>query len=291
MTLQHNMTEIPQQIRNILDANNIDLINRLEACSTTPLIDPKNFSFNITRMSFRPDQEIIVIRDDFICGGGKSRYGYDFIKSQVLKGYREFVYISPWYGAAQIALPWILDVLKTEFTTFTLQATIIIDSYPLTILGELPSYTKIGMKYGAKIIQVPNDQDKLNFAEEYIKQNNAILIKPGFDYPEVINNIATVANFIKNNFDTFDECWCAVGSGTLIRGLQQGNVAKNYFGVCIFKYCPDIGNAEGIIHHDEHNTPVNSELAPPFRSARFYDSKVWQYAKNRPGKILLWNVA
>ena len=62
------------------------------------------FSLFYSRFSFRPDQEIVVIRDDLLCGGTKSRVAYPFIENLVSKGYKEFVYVSPWYGGAQIAL-------------------------------------------------------------------------------------------------------------------------------------------------------------------------------------------
>jgi len=62
----------------------------------------------------------------------------------------------------------------------------------LRILNEYPPYLKIGEQYGARFIQVPSNQDKFAFAEQY-----ALFLKPGFDYPEVIQKIGEYANQIR----------------------------------------------------------------------------------------------
>jgi len=87
---------------------------------------------------------------------------------------------------------------------------------------------------------------------------------------------------------TVKEVWCAVGSGTLIRGLQKSGIGKSYHGVCIFGRVPDIGEANAIIHPQKDIEPV--DIIPPYPSAMFYDAKVYQYVKGREGKILIWNV-
>lgn len=284
----YSSEEIPPVIHDILEANHIDLVNRLEACKETPLVNPETLPFNITRLSFRPDQEIIVVRDDFLCGGSKSRLGFSFLKEKVRQGYRDFVYISPWYGVAAIALAWDLILISQE-TGFQLTSNIYIDEYPL---GQLPPYIKIARDYGANIIQVPETRkDKFDIAHEYCRRTGALFIEPGFNYPEVIDKIAELVQPIKEKYGIFDKVYSAVGSGTLIKGLQKGNLGKEYFGICVFGSCPDIGHAHGIIHYQNYNTPVNFENEPPFRSAQYYDAKCFHYVRNQPGKILLWNVA
>lgn len=104
----------PQSLSYTHEINEIDYENRLEACQGTPLINPEEIPFRISKFSFRPDQEIYVLRDDYLCGGSKARVGYNFIKSLVEKGYQRFVYVSPWYGAAQLALPWLLKLISKE---------------------------------------------------------------------------------------------------------------------------------------------------------------------------------
>lgn len=266
-------------------ANRIDLENRLNACSNTPFQNLRFFPFTLQKYSFFEGQEIWVVRDDLLCGGSKSRILHDFLRSDGRDQYKEYVYISPWFGGAQIALPWILKLMQME-DGIQRTATIIMDWHPF----GLQPYAEIAKAYGANIIEIPPNGDKFRFAEDYAKIRGALYLKPGFDYPEVVNLIADLGREIKKEFGTFDECWAPVGSGTLIRGLQEAELADKYFGVCIFNYCPDIGNAEGIVYPKGHNMPADFKELPPFPSATRYDAKVWRYIRNRRGKILLWNV-
>ncbi len=280
-------------IEGMLRANEIDFNNRLTPCLETPMVNLDSRPLQIDRYTNRPDQELFVVRDDFLCGGTKSRVSYDFLKHHAQ--YREYVYISPWYGGAQIALPWLLRLLDREqpLPTGPRKATIIIDQYTLGWVDpqwRLPPFGLLGECYGANFIEIPIGEDKFRFAEEYAQDEGALLIKAGFDYPEVVSKIADYAKTIKDTYGEFDEAWVATGSGTMIRGLQQGGIAKNYYAVCIFNHCPDIGEATGIIHNQGHNDAIPLEEAPPYQSTLRYDSKVWPYVKDRPGKILIWNV-
>ena len=54
---------MPKEIHDILDANQIEFNNRLDACSKTPLINPNEIPLTVSRFSFRPDQEIYVCND------------------------------------------------------------------------------------------------------------------------------------------------------------------------------------------------------------------------------------
>ena len=61
---------------------------------------------------------------------------------------------------------------------------VFIDQYPLFEFGELPPFIKIGVMYGANVIQVPHDQEKFQLAKDYVKKNNALFIESGFNHPE-----------------------------------------------------------------------------------------------------------
>lgn len=50
---------------------------------------------------------ITVIRDDQLCVGTKSRFVLDVVNTY--PSYDEYLYISPWYGSAQVALAWGID--------------------------------------------------------------------------------------------------------------------------------------------------------------------------------------
>uniref|UniRef100_A0A6C0IYG5 Uncharacterized protein n=1 Tax=viral metagenome TaxID=1070528 RepID=A0A6C0IYG5_9ZZZZ len=168
----------------------------------------------------------------------------------------------------------------------------IIDRYPFAIFPEwsLPPFGRLGQIYGANFIQLGPEVDKFAFAHDYVRSNGALFIKPGFDYPEVIEKIGQYAKSIRDQYGEFDEAWVATGSGTMIRGLQAGGTAKNHYAVCIFRPCPDIGRAHGILTPLGHNDHVPFDRTPPYRSALRYDSKCWPYVRSRSGKILLWNM-
>jgi hypothetical protein len=232
------------QIRKQLEQQ--DLEHRIAVCQNTPVTNPNNFPFIIEQYSFRPDQTIYVVRDDLICGGTKSRAAYEFLKEN--RQYQEYVYITPWYGGAQIALPWLLKVLEQE-DGIKRQATIVMDTYLAGLLEEppvskLPPYTALAKFYGANIIELNPSIEKFAWAEKYCRDNQALFIEPGFNYPQVMDKIASLSQQIKSQYGRFDECWSAVGSGTLIRGLQAADLANSYHGVCIFEQCPPIGQAE-----------------------------------------------
>jgi hypothetical protein len=81
-----------------IQANDVDYVNRIEACHNTPLIDPGQIPLKFSEYSFRSDQHILVVRDDYLCGGSKSRMAFDFIRDQVQKGYQHLVLKLPFLG-------------------------------------------------------------------------------------------------------------------------------------------------------------------------------------------------
>lgn len=84
-TKNGSIQRTPPEIQAIFRANDVDYVNRIEACHNTPLIDPGQIPLKFSEYSFRPDQHILVVRDDYLCGGSKSRMAFDFIRDQVQK--------------------------------------------------------------------------------------------------------------------------------------------------------------------------------------------------------------
>lgn len=282
-----------QIVEEMLEANRIEYADRLGPCLETPLVDPTQLPLQVDIYSFRPDQEIYVVRDDMLCGGTKSRVAYQFLRDHA--DYPEYVYISPWYGGAQIALPWLLRLLDQEqpLASGPRKATIIMDRYPFGVYfpeWTLPPLGQLGQLYGAQFIQLDPGQDKLAFALQYARDKGALYIKPGFDYPEVIQEIARYGQQLQDRYGRFNEAWVATGSGTMIRGLQAGDVADDYYAVCIFQPCPDVGRAHSIQHPQGHNDHLPLDQRAPYRSTLRYDQKTWPYVRDRPGKLLVWNV-
>jgi len=259
----------------------IDYKNRVNTCRLNNTID--NIYYDL--LSYRPDQEIVVIRDDNLCGGTKSRLLLPLLDLS----YDEYVYATAWYGGMQVALTWTINQLNKQYQTNKKVTIIIEDPYP----DNLKAFTQFAKDLGATIIRVPPNLDIYKYAQQYVsnyKGNRRLLIPSGFRTPEAIDELAKIAIAIKQLFGEFDECWCAVGSGALITGLQKGNLAKKYYGVCVFQQIPEIGKAIPIIPDETFDEPVNENDKPPYPSASHYDAKVLRYVKNRQGKILIWNV-
>jgi len=95
---------------------------------------------------------LYIVNDSYLVGGTKSRVCYHLIKKLVKKGYREFIYVSPWNGAACIALMILLNRISNEYD-IKLNGTVFIeDGY-----NELPPFINVGKSYGAKIISLPKN--------------------------------------------------------------------------------------------------------------------------------------
>lgn len=231
-----------------------------------------------------PNLELIIIRDDKLCGGTKSR----ILRSLLLEYYsdfEEYVYISSnWYGGAQIALSWTINQFLNE--GIKKKATIITIPFKIPI----PAYPRIAKEFGAKII-FSSEQNIHQFTNKYIsKSNKRVLLPSGFKTDFSIYRISQFGEIVKNRFGYFDEVWCAVGSGTLINGLQKANIGDKYYGVCNFRNCPDIGKAIPIDPGLNYFESSKIENLPPIPSSTHYDAKVWKFVKERRGKILWWNV-
>lgn len=283
-------------------ADGEDYRARIEACQAevsvkTPLVLEEYINPN--------GGHLTVVRDDILCGGTKSRILYSFltqhlitqdgVTSKLIDKYSEFVYISPWYGGAQVALSWVcMTQLYWTQATIILQAPSEMEEETMEVKLHfgggvtgtslyIPPYTRIALQQGAKVIYSHHPEV---YARSYVGANtNAYLLASGFNYPLVETLISTLAGKINRHYD---ECWCAVGSGTLIRSLQRADLATRYFGVCVFQACPDIGAAARIIPPTSFDQVA--EVKPPFPSSSHYDAKVWEYLAMRKGDILFWNV-
>ena len=280
------------------NTNSIELKHRLAACRQTPLQHPDNFPFIVENYYF-DNLEITVVRDDLLCGGTKSRVLYPYlIDSGLAEDYFDYVYVSPWYGGAQIALAWTCALLQQNLQQHY-QATLFYPA-PEGLEGvevepddsRIPPYTRVALSYGAQVFFV-SPGTEYQAAQDYIKTHHAYLLPSGFNTPYVSNLITDLASNLIPYLGRFDECWSAVGSGTLIRSLEKSKIADKYYGVCVFQECHNIGLAQPIFPEITFEETYPSSLWPPFSSALHYDAKVWPFLifnSTRERKILYWNV-
>lgn len=215
--------------------------------------------------------QLVVVRDDLLPGGTKSR-----VVPQLLTGATEFVYASPAYGYAQVALAHACRQAGYSATIFTAKR------------NELHPRTKEAKDAGAKIVMVPhgylsNVQAK---AKAYAETVNAKLLPFGLDVPEMAAGLQAVAATV--DYEP-QEVWTVAGSGTLSRALQKAWPSARFFAVQIGSV-PQIGNASLYVAPEKFEQ--DAKVKPPFPSCANYDAKAWRFiqAKASPG-ALFWNVA
>jgi len=215
---------------------------------------------------------LLVVRDDKIEGGTKRRAMLSVLPEM---GAREFVYASPAYGYAQMALAYACRDLGFRATVFVAKR------------GEPHARTLEARRAGAKIVQVPhgylsNVQAK---ARAYSEAVGAALVPFGLDDPRFIEAIAGVARGLGV---APPEVWCAAGSGVLARGLRAAWPEAETIAVRVGAD-PKLGGARRIDAPEKYERPA--KLPPPFPSCPEYDAKVWQFASRDAAEgALFWNV-
>jgi hypothetical protein len=262
-----------------------DYKHRKEVCGMGVITLPDN-----SAMHYQKIGNVIVIRDDLMCGGTKSRY----LARVLPPNYSQYLYVtSPW-GGAQIALALAVQELNRKYPS----------SYPRTAVivtperHHLEAHVRMAQELGAKLILVPEAtwQDLEDVAQTYVEDHpDTYWVPNGIDTPETHQEISQLGKAIRQHLGQFDEVWSVAGSGALTRGLQASGLGKKYYAVAVTGGMPNIGKAEGILHHQNFDERVDSHHYPPFPSASHYDAKGWQYAwdsaqRHPERRLLYWNV-
>jgi threonine dehydratase len=182
---------------------------------------------------------IWVVRDDLITGGTKARIITEILKAEFKRQQKnrlthlnqEFVYASPVYGYAQIAIAVGCAKMGFKSTVFVAQR------------KQLHPRTEEAREMGAKIIEVPMGflSNCAAKAKSYCLQNNAVLLPFGLDCPELIKGMIQVGKEIKVSPK---QVWCVAGSGTLTRALQAVWPNAEHHVVRVGKRDSDIGQAK-----------------------------------------------
>jgi hypothetical protein len=215
--------------------------------------------------------KVLVVRDDLIEGGTKRR-----ILPALLTGAREFVYASPVYGYAQIALAHACREAGYQATVFVAKR------------NELHPRTREAVKAGAKVVQVPygylsNVQAK---ARDYAASAGAKLLPFGLDVPEMTTGIQSLA---KGLGVEPQEVWTVAGSGTLSRALQCVWPQARFYAV---RVGAEFDGKRATVLNAPEKFEQDAKQLPPFRSCLNYDAKAWRFIQQRATEdALFWNVA
>lgn len=220
-----------------------------------------------------PYRGFLVVRDDLLPGGTKRRAIDVFFKPEV----EEYVYCSPVYGFAQLALAHAARDAGKRATIFCAKR---LKRHLLTDQAE---------RAGAKICEVPHGYMSVlrARAREYSERTGAEILPFGLNDERFVLALADVARCLPLESPPL-EVWTACGSGTLSRALQLAWPEAAFYGVQVGAR-PDAGCAHLFVAPEQYEAPAWSP--PPFPSNPNYDAKVWQFMQQfaRQG-ALFWNV-
>lgn len=212
----------------------------------------------------------LVVRDDLLPGGTKRRAVHALFDER-----EEYVYASPVYGYAQVALAYAARDHGRRATIFCAQRKA---RHPLTIEAA---------QAGARVFEVPHGYMTVvrARAREYCHMYGAKMLPFGLDDVRFSLALAEVARRLPV---TPSEVWTVVGSGVLSRALQHAWPNAYFYGVRVGAE-PDAGKAEVVVAPEKYE--ASARYPPPFPSCSNYDAKVWAFMKQnaRPG-ALFWNV-
>lgn len=222
---------------------------------------------------------ITVLRDDLLPGGTKSR----LVKRLLDYGTSAHVYASPAAGGFQVALAAKCAELGRQAVIFTAKR-------------QTPHRnTLLAKEYGARVFQVQCGYLSVvqARAREYAEAQGAQLLKFGADTPEAIEEISFVMREVTAGMGKEpDEVWCAVGSGTLAKGIVKGTATATVNGVQVGK-----AFAGRLDRFRLHSYPMKFEKATkfpaPFPSQENYDRKAWEFCMKKSSlqsDVLFWNV-
>lgn len=214
---------------------------------------------------------IYVVRDDIVPGGTKQRILMRKIRPGV-----EYVYATPAYGYAQIAVAHAAEANNAHATLFVAKRK---TPHPRTLAAK---------KAGARIVQVPhgylsNVQSKAN---AYCDATGATIIPFGVNAAWFIESLAALARSIEIRPS---EVWSVAGSGTLTRSLQKAWPHAS-FNAVVVGASPQTGRAQVWKAPEEYHQ--DAKLNPPFPSCGNYDAKAWRFlCRHASTGALFWNVA
>jgi len=228
-----------------------------------------------------------VLADQTRCGGTKGRFLANLLNQEPYKRYMEYVYVTEFPGGAQIALAQAALHLQKHATLFLPSGA---DKPNPTIARELGATIKI------------EADDPWKAAQLYVQgSQQRVLLPNGLAIQGMHEALVECASKLAKKHGTFDQVWCAVGSGHLLRALAETDLGKEYHGVAVTGGIPEhiqklsrINEHVKVVQHPLKWTElVQPNQAPPFDSALYYDAKVWSAvvsAARSPVRILFWNV-
>lgn len=255
----------------------------------------KNFIDGSLQLNYNKVNNITVVMDDKRIGGTKGRYLYDIIDIS----YDQYVCVCTHHGSDQITLGATIQKM-ISLGHLRKSAVVFTFDYRKQGLDRVP-YVKLGMKlYNVQYItdkKWTTMEHLISAAKEYCmdiplddkhKPENEIVrklfIPPGLAIAGMKESLCAFGGYIKKNFGEHDECWTAIGTGTLTRAMQDAGVAKKYVMVStdgIVREMKTGENEEIILVNQPPWQIPNKEDLPNFPTCLYYEGKAWNFLANR----------
>lgn len=227
------------------------------------------------------NKEIRVIRDDLLPGGTKIRALDPLIKNSNAD---EFVYPSPAYGFAQVAIAACCAKYKKTAVIFVAKRNTLYD------------YTEIAQTLGAKIVQVPNGYLSVvkKKADDYVDASpkTRTLISWGASDKESLNflvkSLKKIEHIIKDG-----RVWVCVGSGTLLTAMSIAWPQAHFLCLVVgaqFDFSKFSDRTEVFRAKQKYEKAVNNLFPWPANS--HYEAKLYPFVfEHGKDGDFVWNVA
>ena len=224
-------------------------------------------------------KNIKILRDDKLLGGTKSRFIEKILDKQKI-GY---VYATPVYGSFQIALAGVCKKLNKECIIFCAGRK---KKHAHTLeVEKMGGVVNESLKGYLNVIQ--------SKAKKFVLENPSYqYIEFGGNYDFGINIISqTMKKIIKKLEKEPDEIYCAVGSGTLVKGILKGTENAKITGVVVGKDFNFQHERLNLIKYPKKFENI-SRCKVPFQCMPNYDLKAFEICLENfnNNDVLFWNV-
>lgn len=227
---------------------------------------------------------INVIRDDYLIGGTKQRAMIPFFENDKSL---EYVYVSPFTGAAQISLAYSAKLTNKRSVVYMIKQR---PRHPLTNKAlKIANYDSNVFK----LIEIPNtNMKRLNkIAEKYVEETNkkkgenyAIKIGLGFSdeayHNLLVDNLkkAVPASLKKNPPKRF---WIPSGSSIMLNAMYQVFPDTYFLAVQTGKTIWDdqYDKSKTTLYKSEEFFYNKAKVQPPYPTTQAYDAKAWKFVK------------
>jgi hypothetical protein len=272
----------------------VRFIEKREHCKQVSKLEMET-PMQLTRETIQADTGIVIVRDDLLAGGTKVRGLLPYIGDITSRdpGVVEFVYPSPAFGYAQVALSECCKRLGLKCTMFVAKRKI---KHENTLLAE---------ENGAQVVEIfPGYLSVVKKrAKEYVDVDpkTRVIVPWGGCEPEYRAHLTSaIVRALTSAITTLEmlepkRMWVCVGSGTLFESLHEA-LPNTRFNLVLVgaKYQVQSRHRERVIavYKAPEKYEKKAKNKPPYPSNLWYDAKMWQFitAHAREGDFV-WNVA